>query len=321
MRADSVAVRHQLLGVDNNLVLLEQQMGHTELALKAHRRGVEIGQRLVELAPNVPSYGFQLAGHHFALGSPLHGAAGRNEQALRAFQETDHLLSPVLQKDPAHFDARNQQIQSRYFCCMCLHGLGRLKEAVDACRQAHRLTEQLHRDQSSNPEVADFLARVCFWLAKVSGKTGQKEEVIAALKQGAEVTGRLARQAPNEPRWRFRQGTLLHCLASMFQDMHRIAEAADYFRRAAVLRESACQDAPNSLTYHADTGGTWHRLGELEERLGHAEEALKAYQRAIESLRAAANFPNPTAHQSRLRQFLQDEARLTKKLGRNKECH
>jgi tetratricopeptide (TPR) repeat protein len=143
---------------------------------------------------------------------------------------------------------------------------------------------------------------------------------LAAWQQGAKVSGRLARQVPDEPKWRFRQGTCLHAVASMLEDMNQVAEAADIFRRAA-LCESACQDAPNSLTYHADTGGTWHRLGELKERQGHTEEALKAYQRAIESLRAAANYPNPTAHQSRLRQFLQDEARLLQKLGRNKERH
>lgn len=158
-RSDSMIVRHQLLGVYNNLVLVEQQRGQIDLALKAHRRGVEIGQRLMELAPNVPSYGFQLAQHHFALGS-LHGAAGRNEQALRAYQQTEPLLATVLQQDPAHFDARYLHAQSRYLCCMRLYDLGRPKEALDACCQAHRLAEQLGRDQSSNPDVQDFLARV-----------------------------------------------------------------------------------------------------------------------------------------------------------------
>lgn len=319
-RPDSVFLRQQLLGVYNNLVLLEQQMGHIESALQAHRRGVEIGERLMELAPNVPAYGLKLAGHHFALGS-LHGAAGRNEQALQAFQQTDRLLAPILQQDPAHFDARYLQAQSRYSCCMRLHDLGRPKEAVDACRQAHRLTEQLVRDQPSNSDVQDFLARVCFWLAKVCSKSGHRMEAIAALQQGIEVTGGLARQAPNETRWRYRQGTLLHCLAGMFQDMNRIAEAADHFRRAAAFYDSALRDQPNDFSGHADAAGSWHRLGELEERLGHAEEARKAYHRAIELLRVAVNDRTYAAHhQRRLRKFLQDEARILKTLGRDKDA-
>lgn len=149
---------------------------------------------------------------------------------------------------------------------------------------------------------------------------GQKEEAIAALKQGAEVTGRLARQAPNAPRWRFRQGTLLHCLAGLFQDRNRIPEAVEHFRRAAALRESACQDAPNNLTYHADTGGTWHRLGELEERLGHAQEALTAYQHSLEHLRAATDERHRIEYQPCLRRFLQDNIRMLKKLGRDKDA-
>jgi tetratricopeptide (TPR) repeat protein len=308
------------LGIYFDLVRLEQLLGHADLALQAHRRGVEIGSRLMELAPRVTSYAIQRAQHLHALGS-LHRAAGQNEQALLAYQETDQILASILQQDPASFGARHLQVQNRYYCCNCLHGLGRRNEALEVCRQAHRLAEQLDRDHSSHPEVQDTLYRVCFWLGKLRSETGQKSAAIAAFQQGAEATSRLAHQVPDEPEWRFRQGTCLHGVASQLVELNRAVEAADHFRRAAALREGACQDAPNNLVWHADTAGTWHRLGELEERLDHTREALTAYQHAVARLRLAAAKDRPTAkHQRRLREFLQDESRVLKKLGRDEEA-
>jgi eukaryotic-like serine/threonine-protein kinase len=317
---DSTHVRHQLLGIYFDLVRLEQLLGHTDLALQAHRRGVEIGSRLMELAPRIPSYAIQRAQHYQALGS-LHRAAGRNEPALLAYQESDQILASVLQQDPARFGARRLQVENRYYCCNCLHGLGRRNEALEVCRQAHQLAEQLDRDHPSHPEVQDILYRVCFWLGKVSSETGQKSAAIAAFQQGAETASRLARQTPDEPEWRFRQGTCLHCVASQLVELNRAIEAADYFRRAAALRDGACQDAPDNLAWYADTGGTWRRLGELAERLEHTQEALTAYQHAITRLRvAAAKDQRPANHQRRLREFLHDESRVLKKLGRDEEA-
>jgi tetratricopeptide (TPR) repeat protein len=317
---DSIHARHYLLGTYYHLVRLEQNLGHTDLALEAHRRGVEIGQRLMELAPNVTSYAFQRAQHHLALGSVLR-AAGRNEEALRTFQESDRLLTSILQQDAAHFDARNLQIQSRYFCCMCLHGLGRLKEAVDACRQAHQLAEQLDRDHPAHPEVQDLLYRVCFWLGKVSYESGQRPAAIAAFQQDVDLASRLARQIPDEPKWRFRQALCLHCVANQLEHQGRLVEAADHFRRAAALSDRVCQDAPDNLSWRDNNAGTWHRLAELEERMGHMEEALTAYQQAIARLRLAAGKDPPTAkHQRRLREFLQEEMRVLKKLGRDEDA-
>ena len=315
----SILIRHQLMMIYYDLVRHEQSLGHTDLALQVHRRGVEVGQRLMELAPNVTSYGFQRAQHQQVIGS-IHRAAGRHGEALRVYQESERLLTSVLQQDPAHFDARYLQIQNHYFCCHCLHGLGRLKDALEASRQAHQLAGQFDRDHPSHPRVQDLLYRVCFWLGKVSSESGQKAAAIVAFEQGAEAVGRLARQAADEPNWRFRQGTCLHSVASQLNDLDRVVEAADYFRRAANLRERACQDAPSNLDWHDAAAGTWHRLGETEERLKHADKALAAYRRAINLLRAAENHPNPTAHQRRLRQFLQDENRVLKKLGPNKDA-
>lgn len=316
---DSILVRHELLGLYYDVVRLEQSLGHTDLALQAHRRGAEIGQRLMELAPSVTSYGFQRAQHHLALGS-VYRAAGRNEEALRTYRESDRLLTSVLQQDAAHFGARNLQIQSRYFCCMCLHGLGRLKEAVDACRQAHQLAEQLDRDHLSHPDVQDLLYRVCFWLGKVYRDAGQTSESIAALQQGAELASRMARQVPDDPNWRFRQAICLHSVASRLVDQGRLIEAVDHFRRAAALSDGACQDAPNNLRWRDDSAGSWHRLGETEERLEHLDKALAAYRIAIERLRTAVDHPNRKSHQRRLRGFLRDEARMLKKLGQDKDA-
>lgn len=310
----SILVRHQLLEIYYDRVRLEQLSGHTDLALEAHRRGAEIGQRLMELAPSVTSYGFQRAQHHQALGS-VHRAAGRNEQALRAYQETDRFLASILQQDPSHFDARYLQIQNHYFCCHCLHGLGQLNKALEACRQAHKLAGQFDRDHPSHPRVQDLLYRVCFWLGKVSSETGQKTAAIVAFQQAAEVASRLARQAPDEPNWRFRQAVSLHSVANQLDSLHRFIEAAEYFRRATALSDRACQEAPNNLSWRDANAGTWHRLGEMEERQGHAQEALSAYRHAIERLRAAANYPNQTSHQQRLRKFLDDEARMLKCTG------
>ncbi len=316
---DSLRARHSLLVIYCEMMRVQQELGHTDLALQIHRRGIEIGQRLMELAPRVASYASQRAQLHFALGS-LHGTAGRNEQSLLAYQEADQVLTSALQQDPANFSVRRFQIASRFHSCMCLHGIGRLKEALEVCRQAHQLAEQLDRDHPSHPEIQDLLYRVCFWLGKVSSETGQKPAAIAAFQQGAEVAGQLARQVPDEPKWRFRQGTCLHCVAGMLEDMNRIAEAVDYFRHAAALRESACRDAPDNLTFHADTGGTWHRLGELEERLGYAEEALTAYQHELENLRAATDEKHRIAYQPCLRRFLEDNIRMLRKLGRDKDA-
>lgn len=313
-KPDSLRVRHQLLGIYHDLVLLEQKLGHTDRALQAHRRGAAIGQRLMELAPNVTSYRFQRAQHHLTFAS-LHRVAGHPEQAMLAYQQTDRLLASVLQQDAAHFDARHLQAQSRYFCCQCLHGLGRLQEAVDACRQAHQLMAQLERDHPSNTRVQDNLARVCCWLGKVCGETGQRTEAIAAFLHGAEVSARLARLSPDEPNWPFRQGTCLHSVANQLEELNRLVEAADSFRRAAALRDKACQEAPNNLAWQADSAGTWHRLAELEERLGHTEEALTAYRRAVAHQRAAVKDGYKTREQRRLRQFLQDEVRMKKKLA------
>lgn len=312
----SILVRHQHMSIFYTRVRLEQSLGHTDLALQIHRRGVEVGQRLMELAPNVTSYGFQRAQHYQALGS-VHRAAGRNEEALRAYQETDRLLASVLQQDPTHFDARYLHIQNHYFCCHCLHSLGRLKEAFDACRMAHQLVEQFDHDHPSHPRVLDLLYRVCFWLGKVSSESGQTPAAIAALEQGVQAASRQARQAPDEPKWRFRQAISLHSVANRLTDQGRLLEAADYFRRAAALSDRVCQEAPNNLSWRADNAGSWYRLGETEERLEHLDKALAAYRRAIERLRAAVDYPNRTAHQRRLRQFLQDEARVLKRLDRD----
>lgn len=317
---DSILVRHQLVGAYHNLVRLQQRFGHADLALQAHRRGDEIGQRLMELAPHVASYAIQRAAHYLTLGS-LHGVAGRNEPALRAYRESDRFLDPILQQDPARFDVRHMQAESRYYCCNCLHGLGRRNEALEVCRQAYQLANQLDRDHPSNPSVQNLLASACFWLGKLCGETGQKAEAIAAFEQGAEVWGRLARQAPEEPNWRFMQGTCLHSVANRLEDLNRIAEAASYFRRAAALCDRVCQDAPNNLVWRAANAGTWHRLGELEERLEHTEEALTAYQYALAQLRvAAAKDRGAAKHQTRLREYLQHQSRMLKRLGRDEEA-
>lgn len=201
-------------------------------------------------------------------------------------------------------------MQNRYHCCSCLHGLGRREEAREICLRAYQLAEQLERDHPTNPSVQSLLATVCFWLGKLQAETRHQAEAVAAFQQGAAINDRLACQASGEAKWRFMHGTCLHSAGSQLVELKQMEQAADHFRRAAEARDQACRVAPNNLAWHADTAGTWHRLGELEERLEHPQEALTAYQRASASLRAAKE-------QRRLSAFLQDEARMLHMLGRD----
>jgi tetratricopeptide (TPR) repeat protein len=306
---DSIAVLFQLVEVYRDLVRLGRKCGRLDQALQAHRSGIEMGQRLVRLAPDVAFYRLQLIQHQQGIAS-LQRTNGRTEQALLAYQEADQLLASVLQQDPDHFEARCTQVQNHYHRGECLHDLGRREEALNICRQAHQLAGQLDRDHPANPKVQNLLADVCFWLGKLQAETQHKTEAVSAFQQGAAVYCQLARRGTGEAKWRFMYGTCLHSAASQMVDLKQVDQAADSFRCAAEARDKACRDAPNNLTWHADTAGTLHRLGELEERLGHSQEALTAYQHALSSLRAAKE-------QRRLPQFLQDEARMRQKLGRD----
>ncbi len=316
---ESAVVRHRLLGVYFSLVNLEQKLDRADRSVLAYRRGVEIGQRLLELAPSA-AYRIQLAGHYHTLGE-LHRSAERNDRALAAYQQSDRLLADVLQHDPGHFDARYLRAANSYYSCNVFHSLGRREDAVGSCRQAHLLAGQLARERPSNAKMCELLAQVCFWLGKLQAEAGRRSEAITAFQEGAELYGRFARQAADEPRWRFSQGTCIHSIGNQLKDGDRIEQAAQCFRRAAELRDGACRDTLDNLAWHADTAGTWNNLGAMEERRGRAAEALMAYRRAIEHLRtAAAKDREQAKHQRRLREFTQNVARMLKKLNRDSEA-
>lgn len=311
-------MRQQLVGVYCTLVRLEQRLDRADNVLQAHRRGVEIGKNLLYAKASAAPY--PLAQHNHSLGA-LHETAGRHERALLSFHESDRFLNEVLQHDPIHFHARYLQAVNGFYRGMALHGLGRREEAVASCRRAHRLSEQLVGERPDNAVPRELLAQICFWLGKLHSEAGRRSEATIAFQECAEIYGRFARQTPNEAKWRFMQGTCVHSMGNQLADRVQIAQAADYFRRAAALRENACRDAPNHHAWHADLAGTWHRLGTMEERLEHGKEALTAYRRAVEELRLSTAKTRCKAEQlGRRRAFVQDAARLLRKLGRDDEA-
>lgn len=310
----------QLADSYSSLMWLEYRRDRADQALAVYRRGLEAMQCFKDRAPLQTEPCLALANHHHRLGS-LHRLAGRHEPALTAYRESQRLLSEVLKRDSAHFDARRLLAKSQFCTCNVLYALRRPQEALTICRQAYALTGQLLGERPLHFLLRTRNGNICFWLGKLQGEAGRQSEAIAAFREAAEIYDQLAQRSQAEPKWRNMQGTCLHCIGNRLVEMDRFAEAADHYRQAASLRETTCRAMPDHHSWHADVAGTWNHLGEMEERLGHLEEALTAYRRAIAHLRPVVQRnPDKSKEGPRLHRFCDDAARVLRRLGRQKEA-
>ncbi len=309
-----VADAHQRIGQ------MLRHLGQHPEAEAAHRRSVELFERLAEDFPATPMYRKDLAANLNTLGLLL-SDLGKSDDAEAAHRRSVELFERLAEDFPAEPEYRNNLALSLRQLGVVLKQQRQLRAAEAAHRRGIELLERLAADFPDVPEYRHQLAASFNNLGFLLYSSGRDAEEMAAFRRAVELWEPLAAEHPDVSEYRRGLAVSFHNLGGVLSRSGQGAASEAAYRRAIELRERLAADFPAVPLYREELASSHMDRGTLLQRLGRAAEVEAASRRAVEILeRLVSDHPAVAVYRRKLALNLRNLGILLAPLGKGAEA-
>ncbi len=177
--------------------MLLYELGRTEEALAALRRGRDIVQHLANNEPSVIQHQSDLVASDNNIGLVLR-AVGRTDQALQALKQGRETLRELTRAHPSVTEFRNDLATNYVNSGDTLAAAGRAGEARGEFEQALIILRQLADEHPSVEEYRRSLAITLYNLGDILGKEGQIATALDSAENACRIMETLAARSAFE---------------------------------------------------------------------------------------------------------------------------
>ena len=259
---------------------IQRRLGEYELARKAYRQAITLGEKLVADFSAEPDYQSELAWASYGLAHVFQDT-GRFEDAHGAFRQALDLQQKMVAENPKKLDFRRKLASTHN----CLGGLllvmGRTQEAEHTYRQALAISEELSRTHPESPKDQNGLASNLINLGNVYQDKGQWGEAEAAYQKALALREKLVREHPEVPGYQNRLAVNFNNLGIVYQDKGQWGESVAVYQKAVALREKLAREHSEVPEYQNRLAVTYLNLGNVYRSKGRTDEAVATYQKAL----------------------------------------
>jgi tetratricopeptide (TPR) repeat protein len=259
------------------------QLGKTDDAEKAYRRGIDVYEKLAADFPMMPAFWEatrqsqeELAFFHRSFGGHYLWQTRRLKEADRSYQAAvdgfDKLA--LMFPDMPAYGARGADC--RVLLGVVAHFEGRGQDAERHLRQGIQLAEQVAQKLPGDLALRAILPHGYRFLAWVLGDTGSPQEVEKALVQSLAIADQLVAEFPNNEWCLFEQGETWRAVAVHHFRNGRIEEGRRFYQRVVDSCEHALANYPdwaNKVTWLNNSA---------EFLVRHADGSPRAARLAVE---------------------------------------
>lgn len=155
---------------------------------------------------------------------------------------------------------------------------GESEQALVLLRQSVDASRELLRRDPDNPQRILEQAHSLQGLGALHYQRGDLDAAEALMLDAVDLTERLVALEPEEPEWRGEQGSALVNLGVMRLNGTSLAEAAESFRRAVVIKRASIDSAHNVRAARYDLSLTLAWMARAHLRQGETEAAHDAWR-------------------------------------------
>ena len=214
-------------------------------------------------------------------------------KAEKALQQSGAELENLAKQDPSAVDYRRDLARSYFVYGVLLKDASRFGEGAAKLREAIRLREEIAKQPQASSQDTEDVASSRYQLGTVLARSGSSTpEAVAAYKAALEQQEQVAKQNPDQPRYRAQLARIRNNIGMFQKDLGKLNESAETFREALKLL-TPLVDVPIALP-----GPRWqfarasNNLGSLflDRRPDESEKYLRRAQTLLQGL--AAEFPD-----------------------------
>ena len=162
------------------------KLGQRGEALKSYRQARDIGIKLANANPKVPSYQNSLAHTRYNLGKLL-AEMDQREEALKEYQQARDVAAGLVKTSPEVLESRLVLAGTCSNMGTLFKDLGKSSESLDHYGRAIEVLQPLRRQQSVHPIARIFLLNSYWERAPVLEQLGRHREAVADWDQAARL--------------------------------------------------------------------------------------------------------------------------------------
>jgi serine/threonine-protein kinase len=307
-RADSPSLQTELARNYARVGTITAAIGSAPEALTAHRKAVELLERLAADQPESPELRRDLARsyHEAAL---LEEAMGMDAEALRSIARALALRERLDADRTRQDDDRNKLAQSLQLLGDLEYEAGRPNDAVRTYKRATELREQLVAQRPANVAFRHDLASTLSNLGVAQRALGIAADAMRSLTSATEILQSLADREPENVVYHNSLAKALSDLAIVQADTGRNSEAQRSYDRAEVVLERLVLENPRVTDYRRELTVVLLNSGGVHYACRRLPEAQILWNRAAQAAATVlANHPE-------VAEFRNDLARIHNNLG------
>jgi tetratricopeptide (TPR) repeat protein len=247
-------------------------------AIVAYRRAIELRQELARTHPDDPTNRRELASAWDELANCL-GRSGQVEPCVSAQTEAQALWRDLVRRSPERLSLVESLARS-------LSASGALSEAVPAravgfYEEAASLWEQLARLRPTAVAYREHFGEALQGLSLALDRSGKTEAGEKALERALAVKQQLLDEHRDVSDYQYQLAVGYMRRGERRRDGHRMAEAAEDFRRATPMLEALVSRSPPRPVDCALLARNQMALGQIEFHNRNVAPSRAAYERAV----------------------------------------
>lgn len=163
---------------------------------------------------------------------------------------------------------------------------GKIDEAIEAIDAA---ATAANKAVDRSPRSADALneaAQNAFWQGEIRRRKQRYGEVFQYWNRYLEISERLHRMQPDEPKWAIEKSYALNNMGTLMADRGRHEDAIRYFSESRDMKRAILQGDPGNDALTKELFDTESWISSSNESLGRTAIAMAGYSREIDTTRA-----------------------------------
>ena len=275
----ATAYQANLARTYHNTGLLHQRTGSPSEALTAHKKAIDIRERLARDS-QLPEHQHDLASSYASIGLVYDDADDLGE-ALAALQAALKIQEPLARENPHVTQYQNSLAKNYNNIADLYRRTGKPGEALAALQKAIEIQEPLAQ---ANPEVSEYQSDLAKHYSSVGTLHGETwpAKALAAYQKSLEIRERLIRNSPDILEYQTALAATHSRIGFLHKRTDEPAEALAAFQKMIEIRERIVRNYPAAVDHAVQLGGGYVNQGNLIRNTGDPEAALDSYRQGIE---------------------------------------
>jgi serine/threonine protein kinase/Flp pilus assembly protein TadD len=276
--ADDPTLQDDLALTYSKIGMLTDQIGSTDEAIQAHKRALDLFQRLVEAEPNAVEYQRRLAMCHNNMALTMR-RAGRVAEAREAYGEAIALQQELL-RDEQRGDVLSDLALSHTNLGLLQTETGEMETASESFHEAIRLQQRLLVDDSDNSDVLRKLAATYNNLSAIYLKT-ELTQAVECYETALRHQEKAASARPDDLRLQSDWALTYTNLGAAQSRSEEFTRAAASYERAIAIQQVLVATAPAHKSYRRDLAVSFNNRGLVQSKLGVPDDAESSFTQAL----------------------------------------